>query len=185
MTKLVLWLNLQKVFQRDINSADRIGLREDGALLWGRNIPDIPPPPPIGKWIEQVASADKMNNWDTMYSWYGLDKGIAQGSTHYFLIDPKGFGIAKGGWTAIRVGIRNSYQTGLMEISPVLYKLTTNCDELASYQVPGSVDFLLSGICFADAEYNSGVKYLLEIKEKGLGSGQVTVYWNWDTSGPK
>jgi hypothetical protein len=138
-----------------------------------------------GKWSTQAAGArklDKSTYFDKEMSYIIDGVQILANHTYYFLIDPKGFGIDRptipAGYQAwLRIVITTPDQTTL-GFDRRIYKLDINCDEIANYEVPGSGDYG-ADIQYTEAEYNSGVKFLLELIEHLGTSGTVKVYWKW------
>jgi len=131
-----------------------------------------------GKWTNQVNSAKPINSFDGYL--YKLSKvAIATGSTNYFLIDPLAFNT---GFVspAFSIGIRDPAQSQHINIYyPHVYRLDRNNNELASYTMTGSGDFSKTIKDYTQQDYDNGVKFLIEIIEKGLGSESIEIYWLW------
>lgn len=135
-----------------------------------------------GPYSDKVASAQPVNQWDGKSDYIVSNFGIQKYQTKYFLIDPKGFNIP---WKSelLYIQIRDKYQSKYVNIYyPIIYKLTANNDLITKYTIPGSGDFgkIISG--FKKSEYDSGVKFLLELSEKGMGSQNdgLTVMWHFN-----
>ncbi len=180
MGQLVVWIDQVKKLDIPVTSTTRIGVREDGVLLWGRNVPAPgPPPSPAGKWAKQIVSAALMNerNSSGLYCAPSQSLFIEKGSNHYYLIDPKGFGVPFT-WGIFRVGLTVSDQTNPCSIQIMLYRVTRNGDELSSTPITGSGDYSQAIRGITQAEWESNL-WLLEVKEMGVGSGSFNmIYWN-------
>jgi uncharacterized repeat protein (TIGR02543 family) len=141
---------------------------------------------PGGPYSKLVEGAIPVNTEKPGTGYYSYSNfGIKSGEKKYFLIDPKKFGIP---WNisyeqrGLNVTIKDINQGSIIDIYyPIIYKLTKNDELIKSYTVPGGGDFriLISG--FLKSEYENGVKFLLEIYNKGTKSQDngLTVSWFW------
>lgn len=134
-----------------------------------------------GKWANQVASATKLNTLLSGYaSAYGVSGiGINKFEKKYFLVDPKAFDIPffGSGWTHVEV--RDLRQGTYINIYyPKVYKINPNADELAWWAMNGAGDFGID-VAFLKTDYDNGIRFLVELEEKGLGStvDHLTVFW--------
>lgn len=132
-----------------------------------------------GKWEDQIAGAMPITNYDAqklMYIIYNIP--ITQGGTYYFLADPKGVGAIHNA-DYLRFGITDTDQGQTMNIAyPAVYKVDLNGNELAKYTGSGWGDFGILAQGFTKDDYDKGVRFLLEIIEKGAGSGMASnIYW--------
>ena len=140
--------------------------------------PPTPPPSPGGKWTQQVASARPINVSDG-YLYKLFKQTIDQGKTYYYLIDPNGFNT---GYISavIGIGVVDPTQSQYINIYyPMVYRLDRNNNELARYAMTGSGDFGINIKYYTQEDYDNGVKFLIEIIEKGMGSGSVDLSWRW------
>lgn len=138
--------------------------------------------PPGGRWSSQIASATKL---DTLASDGAYEVGnfqIAQGGTYYFLIDPKGFGIA---WpygtrnAVIQLVATCAIQTLQWNIQTALYMVDRSGNQIGvAGTLGGSSDRSAMIRGYSAADYAAGNMYLLEIKELGSSSGTFNkIYW--------
>jgi hypothetical protein len=131
-----------------------------------------------GKWTEQVNIARLINSFDG-YLYKLSNIVIAQGKTSYFLIDPLNFNT---GYVSsiIGIGVRDPTQSQYIDIYyPKVYRLDRNNNELNSYIMSGSGDFSINIKYYTQQDYDNGVKYLIQITERGKGSEKVEIYWRW------
>lgn len=136
----------------------------------------------VGKWSQPVAGATPINTYSARGYYIVENVTINKNGTYYFLIDPKGFNIPYV-TSLVYIDIRDIYQSEYINIYyPILYKLDANNNELAKYIIPGSGDFSKIIMGYTQTDYNQGVKYLLEIIEKGKGSqsGGVSILWKFN-----
>lgn len=137
-----------------------------------------------GGYTDKVNRAIKVNGpFDNGYG-YVFDVSISRGSTTYFLIDPKGFGVP--------------YQTGKIDLSTISIKiedltwgeravfqfnvieLDGNNDLVKTYQVSPGTGGMYSCYVkyFTLDKYNNGYKILIEAIEKNYGDTTMNIkYW--------
>lgn len=134
-----------------------------------------------GKWATQVASATKLNALLSGYvNTYGVSGiGINRYEKKYFLVDPKAFNIpfSGSGWTHFE--IRDLMQGAYINIYyPTVYKIDANASELSWRNMVGG-DVFVRDIEFSRTEYEGGIRFLIELEEKGTGSTSsgLTVFW--------
>lgn len=181
MGKLVLWISKVKGVPIEVTPQTQIGLREDGVLLWGRNIPSPgpPPPPSAGKWASQIAISAPMNERNTGGLWLapGWSLNIPKGSTHYYLVNPKWDGWRGNG---IDIGLTTAGQTDTWLLNMCVYRVNKNGDELGSTPITGSGDYG-AWVDLTQAEYDQGIMFLVEVIEKGSNSGTFDkIYWKFN-----
>jgi hypothetical protein len=132
-----------------------------------------------GKWADQVNRAVPVNRWDEKSGMFMWDGGsILQSGTYYFLIDPKGTG-REYSQSFIQIGCRDTEQGQTMNIAyPTVYKVDADGNELATYGGFGQGDYGVLVQGFTKDDYDKGIIFLLEIVEKGMGSGSLSsIYW--------
>ena len=128
-------------------------------------------------WSAEIASATPINGRDEKsICFFIYEVPILKGGIYYFLADPKGVGSPYYS-NVMSFSIRDTDQGTTMNIAnppPTLYKVDTNGDQLAKYDGYGSGDFGVRALDFTQAEYDKGVRFLLEIIEKGKGPGKAS-----------
>lgn len=146
---------------------------------------------PSGKWATQVAAATKLDkfwDWQRDASAYGFEgESINQSQKKYYLADPKSFGIPfhGSGWSKSDVtdATPGGPQGAIINIYyPKVIKIDADAKELDWWYMTGGGDFSTRDIRFSQIEYNSGVRLLIEIEEKGQGSSNkgLTILWKFN-----
>jgi hypothetical protein len=125
-----------------------------------------------GKWSDQIAKATPITAYDEKTMVYIIyNTPIEKSGTYYFLANPKGVG-AVHTQDLLRFLVIDTKQGEFMNIAlPTVYKVDTGGNELAKFFLccTGDFDGWVTG--FTKDDYDKGVRFLLEIIEKGQGSG--------------
>ncbi len=131
----------------------------------------------MGTWYTIGQSATKLDKttYDAEHGWYYIENfAIAKDGTYYILIDPRTFETGK---SASIISLTTFYQTQPCNIYyPIIYKLDESYNEITHFDMVGGPDFQTTGLG-STVDYNNGIKYLIEIKEKGGGDGYYNLKW--------
>ncbi len=192
MKRILLLSLLMSLLLFTIGYSQTIQVIKDGVVQWQYSCtssPSPPQPPATGIWTNVVNNPLTLHlrNRDTQTGQYLSDPtenlGMAQGSTKYALIDPKGFAIPfkscytqKGVLWCPRIYFQaiDPQQGQGMKVSVMAYKLDASNNQIRSFQVLYSGDVVWNEQAMTQEEYNTGVKWLIEFMEQGYGSGRYT-----------
>ena len=144
-----------------------------------------------GIWTSQVNSALQLNTMDTQTGQYLVNNiPMPQGGTIYALIDPKGFGVPFKGCNIVK-GVPwcpkvyfqaiDPRQGQGMSVKVMAYRLDAKNNQIGSgYEVAYYGDVGWNEQPMTQEEYVAGVKWLIELKEQGYGSGRYSrIGWLW------
>jgi len=134
---------------------------------------------PGADWSEQVGCSVPVITKDEQHGYRWIGFGLQKDELRYFLIEPKAYG---GRYVEdfFHILVIDASQAAYVNIYyPVAYKLDANNREIDLYQIEGAGDFSKYIEDFTREEYDSGAKFLVEIKEKGRGSQTQGVTARW------
>jgi len=137
-----------------------------------------PPPAPQGKWSEAVRRSIPVNLPFNQSGGSVFNIPIGRGSTTYFLLDQKGFGIP---WSKSTLIVRVE---DMSTINPARFlfrvlELNASDDEMYVWKVVGESSGMYQVFLkqFTQVRYDAGVRFLLEAVETGADKTTLNVKW--------
>lgn len=138
--------------------------------------------PTSGGYTDKVNNAIKINGpFEKFGYWYVFDVEIKRGTTKYFLIDPKNFGIQYSDiltTISIRIEDMSFGERAIFEFK--ILELDGNNELVRTWPVsPGTGGMYTCYVKnYTEEKYKNNYKILIEAIEKGYGDTTMNVKWN-------